>query len=131
MNKIKALVIWGFGLAKKAISWGTDVHNLETIQTQLSLINMGAKFLGKRTKYKAFADVADVTTSIAKTLDDIMDGHEEKSKKKFLKAVNKDKKELKGLNVEVDSKAGIGINFKGLGGSYNPKDGSVKLGIKI
>lgn len=130
-NKLVAVSIFIYRLVKKLIIWGSKVENLSTIKAQLDLISMGAKHFGVATKFKPFLDVADTTTTIAKTINDIIDGQEGKAKKEFIDLVNKDSKKLPGLRVNVSSKDGIGVNFNGLKGSYDPSNGSVKFGVSL
>ncbi len=127
MNTIKTVLIMGFSLLKKAFFWSIKIENFKKIKTQLDLLSNAAKFFGSTTKLQLFNDVDDFTISIAKTMQNILDGRNYNDRQAFIKNVNVNKKELRDLAFSLNNERGIIVDWKGVQGSYNPKDGSVSL----
>lgn len=127
MNWIKAVGLFIGKTFKEAFVWGIKIDNLKKIKTQLDILNAGSKYFGQSTNFKYFSDVADVTISMAKTIDSILDGQEDEKQKEFIETINKNEKELKGLSVKLNEESGISVSYNEIHGIYNPKTGRVKL----
>ena len=127
INIIKTGLIIAFSFLKKAFCWSIKIENFKKIKTQLDLLSNASKFFGSTTKLEFFNDVDDYTIAIAKTMQNVLDGRSDKQRQEFIKRVNIDKEKLRDLSFSLNTEKGIIVDWKGVRGSYNPKDGSVSL----
>jgi hypothetical protein len=124
---LKTLLIYLFGVVKRLFLFASNPQNFNTITTQLMLISEGAKILGVSTQYERFADVANKSITIAKTVQKIIDGFPVNKQAEFIKGININQDKLKDVQIGIHPDDGIKVNFQGIEGSYNPSNGSVKF----
>jgi hypothetical protein len=127
---LKTLLIYVSGIIKRLFLFASNPQNFNTIKTQLRLISAGAKILGVSTQYERFADVANQSITIAKTVQKIIDGFPINKQAEFIKDVNVNKDILKDVQIGIHPDDGIKVKFQGIEGSYNPANGSVKFSTK-